>query len=285
MKGAPIRYSKAELRFIKSHRALGRRELHGVFVRKFKRRDVTPTHIKALCTRFGWTTGRRRAWLPKDDALLRRLYPDTPTEKLACRLGRTVTTTYGRAATLGLSKSAEYLASPASCRLRRGDNIGASTRFVKGQVPPNKGVRRPGWAPGRMKETQFKTGQSGYNWQPIGSERLIGGYRYVKVSDRRHVPYSVNWKPMHVLQWEKLHGRVPKGFVLKSLDANKENLDLANWALVPRGLLPRLNGIHGHGYDRAPAALKPTIMALAKLEHAAFVASSRTNRSTAAASG
>jgi hypothetical protein len=36
---------------------------------------------------------------------------------------------------------------------------------------------------------------------------------------------------------------------------------------VPRALLPRLNGRFGRGYDEAPEELKPTIMAVAKLEH------------------
>jgi hypothetical protein len=47
------------------------------------------------------------------------------------------------------------------------------------------------------------------------------------------------------------------------------NADPANWEAVPRGLLPRLNGkaSRGRNYDKAPDELKPTIMAVAKLEH------------------
>jgi hypothetical protein len=60
---------------------------------------------------------------------------------------------------------------------------------------------------------------------------------------------------------------IPKGHRLKCLDGNKLNADLSNWELVPVGLLPRLNGRFGRGYDEAPAELKPAIMAVAKLEH------------------
>ena len=45
------------------------------------------------------------------------------------------------------------------------------------------------------------------------------------------------------------------------------NTDSSNWELVPRALLPRLDGRFGRGYEDAPVDLKPTIMAVAKLEH------------------
>lgn len=72
---------------------------------------------------------------------------------------------------------------------------------------------------------------------------------------------------IHRWLWEQRHGPIPDGHALKSLDGNKLNTDPSNWELVPRGLLPRLNGIHGRDYDAAPAEMKPTIMAVAKLAH------------------
>jgi HNH endonuclease len=264
-----ILYSRSELRFIESRRAMSRRALHAAFVAAFGRGDVTLDHIKSLCSRKRWATGRKR-WRARDDARLRELYPDISTAAIARRLGRTAASIYRRAEQLGLRKSAAYLASPAACRLRRGDNIGAACRFQKGHVPANKGLRRPGWAPCRMRETQFQKGHVTRRWKPIGSERLVEGYLYTKVTDHRGVPWTVNWKPTHVLRWQALHGRtVPQGMALKCLDGNKHNTDPSNWELVPRALLPRLNGRSGRAYDRAPAELKPTILALAKLEHAA----------------
>jgi hypothetical protein len=268
MRGRHVRYSVTELRFVECRRAMSRAELHAAFVQRFGRRDVTLDHIKNLCARRGWTAGRKR-WRAADDALLRTLYPDTSTEEIARRMGRTLAATYGHAMKLGLNKSEAYLASPAACRLRRGDNVGAACRFQKGQTPANKGLRRPGWAPGRMRETQFVKGQRGNRWRPIGSERIVGGYRYTKVSDQRGKPWTVNWKPTHVLLWENLHGALPKGMALKSLDGDRLNSDASNWEAVPRALLPRLNGKSGRRYDTAPAELKPMIMAIARLEHAA----------------
>lgn len=88
----------------------------------------------------------RRCWTRKDDKQLRALYPDLPTADVAKQLGRTYTAICGRAGNLGLHKSAAYLASPAACRLRRGDNPGIPHRYPKGHVPANKGLRRPGYS-------------------------------------------------------------------------------------------------------------------------------------------
>ncbi len=124
-------------------------------------------------------------WTESDDAELLRAYPDESTAAVARRLGRSVTAVYGRAWKLGVGKSEVYLASPDACRLRRGDNVGAASRFRPGHVPANKGLRRPGWGPGRMKETQFQPGHGGIpgRVKPIGATRLVGGYLYRNPSD------------------------------------------------------------------------------------------------------
>jgi hypothetical protein len=95
----------------------------------------------------------RKPWTAKEIELVRDLYPEVPTKLIAERLGRSVEKVYARAAKLGLHKSAEYLASPDACRLRRGDKVGLACRFQPGHAPANKGLRMPGWAPGRMAET------------------------------------------------------------------------------------------------------------------------------------
>lgn len=270
-RGARIAYSAAELRFVEAHCSMNRTELHAAFVKKFGRSDVALDHIKCLCSRKGWT--KRTRWTADEDAVLRELYPGTKTDKIAQKLNRSLTTTYQRARKLGLEKSKAYLASADACRLRRDANPGIPYRFKKGQVPANKGLRRPGWSAGRMRETQFKkgarSGKAARNYMPIGSTRIIDGYEYTKVDDVPNVPYTVNWKPTHLLRWTAANGKVPAGHCLKSLDSNRLNTDPANWVAIPRAMLPILSGIHGHGFDNAPAELRPTILAMARLQHAA----------------
>lgn len=280
MKRARIPFSDEELAFIEARQAMSRVEICQAFCRVFQRQDVQPDHIRALCVRRGWTT--RRPWSAEDDAILRKDFPHMSTKKLGAQMQRSESAINQRAHGFGLKKTEAYLASPDACRLRRGDNVGLQFRFVKGQTPPNKGVKRPGWAPGRMRETQFLKGQPPQNWKPIGSTRVVDGYHYTKISDVRGVPYTVNWKPTHVLRWEAQHGPIPENHVLKSYDSNRQNTDPSNWQLISRSLLPRLSGgrVGRVGYDVAPASLKPTIMAVAQLEHAVRVRK-RTNAKVA----
>jgi hypothetical protein len=213
----------------------------------------------------------RQRWTAEQDAVLRELYPNTPTAKVVPHVGHSLSSTYQRAHILGLHKSAAYLASPAAGSTN--GRQGAGTRFPKGHVPANKGVvRGRGWAPGRMSEGQFRKGErrgvAVHLYKPIGTERVSkDGYRERKIHDG--MPLQSRWRAVHLVEWEAINGPIPKGYALKSLDGDKTNVDPSNWTLVPRALLPRLNGIYGRGYDQAPAELKPTIMAVAKLEHAA----------------
>lgn len=273
MRRARIRYSAPELAFLEARRTMPRRVLHAAFVEAFGRKDVTPDDIKALCSRRGWATGRAR-WSTAEDAMLRALYPDTPTATVAERCGHSLSSTYQRAYHLGLAKSAAYLASPAAGRTTGRQGIG--TRFEKGHAPANKGLRRPGWAPGRMRETQFTKGErrgvAVKLYKPIGTERITkDGYLERKIHDG--LPLQSRWRAVQLLRWEEVHGTMPKGMALKCLDGDKRNTDPSNWTLIPRALLPRLNGGRSGrlSYDAAPAELKPTILAAAKLDHAARV--------------
>ena len=60
MKRRRISYSKAELTWIESHKALKRSELWSKFVKMFGRDDVSQDNLECLCVRKGWTTGRRK---------------------------------------------------------------------------------------------------------------------------------------------------------------------------------------------------------------------------------
>lgn len=187
----------------------------------------------------------RRYWSAEEDALFLELYPNTRTEDLVPRFNRSLRALYARAKTIGLLKSAAFLASPASGRTNGRQGIG--TRFVKGQTSHNKGkpflvaAKHP-----NCRRTHFKKGQKGWNWKPVGSERLIGGYLYTKVSDRRRVPYTVNWKPNHVLLWEKRRGRIPPGHALKFVNGDRTDVRLKNLKLVSRGDLMLRNTVHNY---------------------------------------
>lgn len=196
----------------------------------------------------------RRVWSTSETAVLREQYGDTRTSEIASRLRRSVSAVYQKAAALGLCKSEAYLASPNACRLRRGDNVGAAFRYSKGQVPANKGLRRPGWHAGRMQETQFKKGRRPHTWKPVGSLRInCDGYLEQKVSETGYPPRD--WVGVHRLVWEAAHGSISSGHVVvfrsgrRTTDQSSITLDAVE--LVTRAELMRRNSYHNYPQELA----------------------------------
>lgn len=160
-------------------------------------------------------------------------------------------------------------------RKRKGWKTGRTGRFAKGHAPSNKGVPCAPGVGGRhpnAQRTQFKpggrTGRAAQNYQPVGAERLSKeGYVERKVHDG--LPMQSRWKQVHRIEWERFNGPIPDGCCLKSIDGDRANTDPANWQLVSRSLLPALNGGRHKrrpSYDSAEPELRPTLLAMAKVE-------------------
>lgn len=165
-----------------------------------------------------------------------------------------------------------------SLRKRKGWSTGRTGCFEKGQEPPNKGKKCAPGTGGRhpnARKTQFQKGQrtgiAQKNYKPIGYERITeDGYRERKIND--DLPFKNRWQLVQRIEWEAVNGPIPDGYALKCLDGDKLNCDPSNWEPVHRGVLARLNGGRFRKtlpYDAAPAELKPTVMAVAKLRHRA----------------
>lgn len=223
-------------------------------------RSAINNRAAALHLRKHAAASMRRRWTADEDAALRACYADTLSEDIARRFGRRLSSVHNRAGKLGLHKSAAFVADAARDRIRREGHGARAHQFKKGIVPANKGTRRPGWGPGRMKETQFKKGQSGHNWRPVGATRLCDGYVYRKTSDIRCVLWTRNWRLEHFLVWEAANGPVPRGYALAFKDRDRLNTTLENLELITRAENMRRNTIH-----HLPQPLKRTIRMLASL--------------------
>jgi hypothetical protein len=210
----------------------------------------------------------RRAWTAEEQAALCARYPHEHTVVVAAALGRSVASVYQRAFALGLHKSAAYLASPAACRTNGRQGIGS--RFEKGSVPFNKGLRRPGWGPGRMKETQFKAGErrgaAARNWRPVGTIATDAeGYQRIKVREaRKGEAYGFGnvrvWPLMQRHVWAEAHGPIPTGYTVCFRDGDKTNCALGNLELVSRSDLMKRNSVHN-----LPKPLAETIQLIGAL--------------------
>lgn len=172
----------------------------------------------------------RRFWTADEVAELRRRYPDEATAAIAATLARDIRCVYAKASAIGLRKSAAFLAGPLAYRLD--GKIGAEFRFQPGQEPPNKGVRRPGYGPGRMRETQFKPGQVSRRWDPdiyaVGALRITSdGVLQIKLAEG-----GKQWVQMSRYVWRLHTGAWPRrGYVIRARngdphDTRFENLEL-----------------------------------------------------------
>jgi hypothetical protein len=186
-------------------------------------------------------TEPRRYWTEPELAMVAAQYPHMKTEVTARMLDRTTTTIYQQAQRMGLAKSPAYLALDVASRIKRGVAPNAVRhQFPKGHVPANKGLRRPGWGPGRMKATQFKKGAKPHTWRPVGSMRLNSeGYIDIKTDDTAKGPKA--WTAIHRLNWIAANGPIPKGMLIRFKDGNPRNPLVENLLLITRRDHIRLN--------------------------------------------
>lgn len=152
----------------------------------------------------------RQFWTDWEFAWLLALYPDLKTELIAEALGRKLASVYNKAFQLGLEKSAEFLASPASGRTN--GLQGAGTRFAKGLTPWNKGIAFD--SGGRSVETRFKAGQMPHNTHAVGSYRITKDGTLQRKVGTAKGSNSVRWRGVHELAWIEANGPVPHGHIV-----------------------------------------------------------------------
>jgi hypothetical protein len=189
---------------------------------------------------------RKRAnyhrWTAAESRQLRKLYPDGSNAKLARKFGTSVLSVYRRAAKLGIKKSPAFMAKHLrECGLQLRES-GRSHQYPKGHVPANKGTRRPGYAAGRMRDTQFKKGQAPLNTMPLWSFRWFTGgstnvakpgYLLLKTGKPGPKPIS-GWEFVHKLIWEQARGPLPDWRIARIWwkDGDHANNALSNLELV-----------------------------------------------------
>lgn len=189
-------------------------------------------------------------WKPHEIELLKQHYADSTIHELMQMLNKSDRKIYNQARNLGLKKSAEY---EEKRRIQDIENIRKNTtkRFQKGQTPWNKGIK--GSIPNNV--TSFKKGNLPHNTRNEGETRLNKeGYLLVKIAHKK-------WVRKHYLIWEEVNGKVPKGYILRLKDNNRDNYDISNIELISRAENMRLNTMH-----RFPEELKQTIRLLKKLK-------------------
>lgn len=199
---------------------------------------------------------RAGIWTAADLRVLRRMYADHSTAEVAAALGRAINSVYVKAQSIGLKKSAAYLASTKSGRIQRGrtDPRMTATQFKPGLVPWNKGTH---WtAGGRSAETRFKKGNRSIRWDEetyaLGALRITtDGTLLIKATPDtdRH-----SWEIMARFVWCTERGPIPKGYVVRAINGDSHDTRIENLELISRADNARRNS-HWNKYPREVSRL------------------------------
>jgi hypothetical protein len=252
------------MQWLEANRLMVISDYHRAFCVAFDREDVSAVHLHGLRKRKDWKIGC---------ALARGRMVGRHTKYSATEIAwlldncTMVVGDYHRAFCAQFNRTDVTAVALNQLRKKEGWKTGRDGRFKKDSVPWSKGKKLPFNA--KSARTQFKTGQLPANTKYAGHEHIRKPDGYVEISVKEtnpHTGFERRYVLKHRWLWEQANGPIPDGMVLKC-KGDVLNTDPSNWELVPRALLPRLNGRFGRGYDEAPAELKPTIMAVAKLEH------------------
>jgi len=151
----------------------------------------------------------KAVWTDEQIETLRRLYPNYRSEDIAFMIGQPLQTVYRKANSMGLKKTAEFIAAESARQLNRPDHPARESRFQKGLVPWNKGVKGVAGVQEACRATHFKPGQTPHNTLPIGSLKLDkDGTLQRKVSNASG-NNSARWRGVHELVWTEVNGPLP----------------------------------------------------------------------------
>jgi len=260
----PNRYTPEQIEFLREgYQSMNTRDLTKAFNAKYGA-SKTETAIKSALANRKITCGRahkdrlvtlRRLCTPEQDQFIKNNYIKLSQRELTTMLNAKFNTGF----TVGQIKT--YVKNH---KIRSG----RTGCFEKGNTPWNHGTKGQGLT--GPNSGSFKKGNVPANRKPLWSERVCSKDGFVLMKVPEVDPYTgfpTRYKHKHVYIWEQENGPVPEGVVVAFKGGDKTNCEPENLMLISRAELLRLNK---HGYKDAPDELKPSILALAKLEVKAF---------------
>ena len=146
---------------------------------------------------------------------------------------------------------------------RHGLKSGRTGRFKKGNRPWNDQTKGQGLT--GPNSGSFKPGDIPKSLKPLYSERISkDGFIEIKVPEPNpNTGSPTRYRHKQRWMWEKKYGPIPEGFVVAFKNGDPMRCEYDNLMLISRAELLRLNQ---NGYRGAHDDLKPTILALSKLQ-------------------
>lgn len=185
---------------------------------------------------------KKRLYTDKEIEILKSMYADNLTEKIAKIINRDVKSVYRKANSLGLKKSKEFWKKEESGRFL--GLHGKEFWFKKGHKPFNTGMKQDEYMDKetieRTKATRFKKGSVPHNTKYDGYESVRGdGYLYIRLSKGVHVL-------KHRVIWQSVYGPIPEGMNIIFKDGNKLNCDIENLSMLSDSQLMERNSIQNY---------------------------------------
>jgi hypothetical protein len=199
-----------------------------------------------------------KRWTVDEVNYLREHYADKTALSVGMAIGKTESQVHNKAFHLKLKKSPEFLAKAGrELASKEGASVG---RFKSGHQTWNKGIKVSTGLHDASRASQFKIGQLPHNHHPIGYERVdCEGYLHRKISDTGHT--KRDFKLVHHIIWQSVHGEIPSGCYIVFSDGNKANFDIDNLVCLTKAENMKRNTIH-----RFSPELKEAIRLTKKLQ-------------------
>lgn len=120
---------------------------------------------------------------------------------------------------------------------------------------------------GILKSKETRARNCAMNGEPIGSAKIIGGYRYIKVRKSSGGFYK-DWEREICLVYKNAYGDIPKGYMVVTL--NGDNLDARpeNLALISKKVAARMANGHGKSFWSNSADITKAGIAVCELDQA-----------------
>lgn len=189
---------------------------------------------------------------------MREHYADKTALSVGMAIGKTESQVHNKAFHLKLKKSPGFLTMAGrELSMRESAKVG---RFKSGHQTWNKGIKGSTGLHDASRASQFKIGQLPHNHHPIGYERVdCEGYLHRKISDTGHT--KRDFKLVHHIIWQSVHGEIPSGCYIVFADGNKANFDIDNLVCLTKAENMKRNTIH-----RFSPELKEAIRLTKKLQ-------------------
>lgn len=180
----------------------------------------------------------RTFWTDNEIKFITDNYSDMNTSDIATILNRPMGGVYGKAHSMGLKKSKEYLSIMLERESKKLAEFGKNYQFKKGNVPYNYGQKMSTILYEKCKKTMFKKGRKPHNTRNKGEEsKSQDGYTYVKIADN-------DWRLKHRVVYENVNGPIPEDHIVVFKDNNQQNFDINNLLLISKSDNMLRNTIH-----------------------------------------